>query len=129
MWASPLTKKVVRLRIVAALFLGRGGKQQKKRQQQRDGGDGSDEQGIDADGVGSQAHGLGLIIDAMTAHEHAVGIDAVGRAGDERTQVLSLLRSQGLNLAGQDNENAVDLVGEHLVERADDEQIALGELV
>ena len=129
MWASPPTKKVVRLRIVAALFLGSGGKQQQQRQQQRDRGDGGDEQGIDADGVGGQAHGLRLIIDAVPAHEHAVGIDAVGRAGDERAEVLTFLRGQGLKLAGQDNENAVDLVGEHLVERADDEQIALGELV
>ena len=61
----------------------------------------------------------------MAAHKHTVRIDAVGRAGDEGAEVLPLFNAERLHLAGQDDENAVDLIGQHLVERADDEEIAL----
>lgn len=57
--------------------------------------------------------------------KHTVRIDAVGRAGDEGAEVLPLFNAERLHLAGQDDENAVDLIGQHLVERADDEEIAL----
>ena len=65
----------------------------------------------------------------MAAHQKPVGVDAVGRASDKRTQVFSGLNLQGSDVLRLDDQDAVNLVGQNLVEHADDERIAFDNLI
>lgn len=107
-----------------------GGKQNNEQNQkngQRHGR--SNEQRLDLDGIGGHADGLGLVFHAVAANEQPVGIDAVGRAGHECTEILSRLDLERGNVVRLNDQNAVYLIGQHLVEHADHERIALDELV
>ena len=58
-----------------------------------------------------------------------MGVDAVGRAGDEGDQVASRDLAQGVGLLGLDDGDVVDLVLEGLPQGGDVEDVALLELV
>ena len=58
-----------------------------------------------------------------------MGIDAVGRAGDEGAQILIGVDFQPLGLIGQDNADPVHFVGEDLLHGAQAENITLRDLV
>ena len=69
------------------------------------------------------------VLDPVAANQKAVGVDAVRRAGDQRTQVLALLDQQRLGVLRLDDQDLVDLIGEGLVKHADHEDVACDELV
>ena len=88
-------------------------------------------QGLDLDRVCREcavhivAHGVNDCSDSVAAHQKAVRVDAVGRAGDQGAQVLAGHDDQGRDVVGQNSPDLVHLVGHGLVENAKGEGIAL----
>ena len=122
--------RVICLVIVCPLVSGQQQNEQ-QRQQHRQRHDGRDEQRLDLDAVGDEPDGRFLLLgfNAVAAHQKPVGVDAVGRASDKRTQVFSGLNLQGSDVLRLDDQDAVNLVGQNLVEHADDERIAFDNLI
>lgn len=81
--------RVICLVIVCPLVSGQQQNEQ-QRQQHRQRHDGRDEQRLDLDAVGDEPDGRFLLLgfNAVAAHQKPVGVDAVGRASDKRTQVF-----------------------------------------
>lgn len=70
-----------------------------------------------------------LVRNPVSPHQQTVRVDAVGRAGHERDQVLSLLDLQSRDLGRQHDRDLVDLIGVRLVKNPNDEGIPLDQLV
>ena len=83
----------------------------------------------DHDSLGLNDQLAVFICDAVAAHQHAVGIDAVGCAGDERAVILTGNGDKLGDVAGQNNANLVNLIGDHLVEDGDREAVPFRDLV
>ena len=104
------------------------------RQEQDQGGyqqDGCHDQRLNLYRVGGHTDGDGLleIINPVATDQQAVGIDAVGGAGDQRTQVPALDDRQFIHFLGLHDADLVHLVGEGLVEDIQHEIVALFKLV
>ena len=67
--------------------------------------------------------------DPVSADKQPVRVNAIGCAGDERTQIHAVIDLQCADVVRLDNENLVDFVSQHLVQHAEGEGIAVGELV
>ena len=65
----------------------------------------------------------------MAAHQQAVGVDAVGGAGDEGEVVLLRVDLELGHLGGEHDADLVDLVGDRAVEDGDSPVVAGGQLV
>ncbi len=59
----------------------------------------------------------------MAPNQEPVGIDAIGGAGHEGTQILALLNEQGLGVLWLHDQNLVYLIGQHLIQHAQPEPI------
>ena len=64
-----------------------------------------------------------LILDAVAADEQAVRVDAIRCTGDERAEIFTGLDCQRAHLMRLDDQNLVDLIGQRLVERPQNENI------
>ena len=85
---------------------------------------------LEAHGVGGDA-GCGgvVVVHAVPSDEQAVGVDAVGRAGDQCTEILIGIDLEILQLLGENDSNLVYLIGEGAVEDLEQELVARLELV
>ena len=70
--------------------------------------------------------GAGILIrHACAAHEQSVGVDGIGRTGQQSDQIPALLDIQVLGVIGQDDLDLIHLIGQHTVEHVDIEIVAL----
>ena len=69
------------------------------------------------------------VFHTVSAHQKSMGIDAVGRAGDEGAEILARDDPQGIGLMRLNDENLVDLIGENLIQNAENKGIALREFI
>ena len=99
--------------------------------QDRGGQNGGHHHGLDLHGVGGDADRrcLRLVIRPVSPDQKAVGIDAVGGAGDQDAVVLSWLDGQRAQLVGLDDQDLVHFVGQHLVQHPEQKDIPLLQLV
>ena len=107
-------------------------KDDQKQNQQQDDGNGQerhDDHRLDQHAFSRHGDNTRLGLDTMAANQQAVRVDGVGCAGDQGTQVLPRNNAQIPRLLRQDDADLIHLVGQHLVQRPDDEGITLGQLV
>lgn len=79
--------------------------------------------------AGHDVGDVGGILDAGTADEQAVGVDAVGYTGNERAEVATVLNGKRFDFCGLYDADLVRLIREGFAEDQDLEDVALGELV
>ena len=109
-----------------------GGDQQVDEQDEEDGrrDERCHDDRLEAHGVGGDAGCVGVVVvHAVPADEQAVGVDAVGRAGDQCTEILIGIDLEILQLLGENDSNLVNLIGEGAVEDLEQELVARLELV
>ena len=83
----------------------------------------------DLKGIGDHLGLAILVCDPMSSHQKPVGIDAIGGAGDQCAEVLTLFNLQVREIRGLHDADLIHLVGEGLVQDVQGEGIPLREFV
>ena len=65
----------------------------------------------------------------MSPYQQTVGIDTVGRTGDERTIVLALGDEQVAHIGGQDSFDLIDLINHRPIKDGDSKSVSDFQLV
>ena len=68
-------------------------------------------------------------VSTRTPRKQPVGVDAVGRTGDQRAQIEIGIRLEQIQLIGQDDMDLIHLIGQHLIQHAQGEEIAHSQLI
>lgn len=84
---------------------------------------------LDLDRVRHHAQVAVRIFHAVSADQQTMGIDAVGRTGDQRAVILARLDPERRQIRGLHHADLVDLVGERLVEDHHDECVPFFEFI
>ena len=82
-----------------------------------------------AGGLFAAYGGLGVVVDPVASDQQAVGVDAVGRTGQEGDEILPLLHSQGRGIIRLYDLDLVHLVGQGIIEDMNQEMIPHRQLV
>ena len=68
------------------------------------------------------------VLDAVRLHQQPVGVDAVRRTGDQRTQLLAVLDLQMREVRRLHDPDMIHLIGKGLIQDRQRERVALAQL-
>ena len=100
-------------------------------QQDGHGHEGRHDERLDLHGISRDADDLGDlgVFYTMATNQHPVAVDAIGGAGDQGAQIPAVLNEQVFGLMGQDDLDLIHLVGQCLVQNAENKGVPCLQLI